>query len=148
MTVASEAPTNPLLLRAVGLATAAGELLISYYGDLRRQHAERKSGVRRDLVSRADREAERLVFDGIPAADDAMGEEGNERSTGAERCWVIDPLDGTVNYLHGIPFWAVSIGVIEAGEMVAAVVHAPALGETFTAERGGGCRLNDRGVAV
>jgi len=148
MGVASDIPTEPLLLQAVELAAAAGELLASYYGDLGRGDADRKGGVRRDLVSKADREAERLVFEGIPAADDAIGEEGSERATGAERCWIVDPLDGTVNYLHGIPFWAVSIAVVEAGELVAAVVHAPALGETFTAERGRGCRLNERPVAV
>lgn len=148
MDIATEAPANSVLSQAVELAAAAGELLASYYGDLRRQDADRKAGVRRDLVSTADLEAERLIFEGIPVTDDALGEEGSERHSGAKRCWIVDPLDGTVNYLHGIPFWAVSIGVSEAGELVAAVVHAPALGETFTAERGGGCRLNDRPVTV
>jgi len=146
--VASKVPPNQLLSRAVELAAAAGKLLDSYYGELGRQDADRKGGVRRDLVSTADRQAERLVFEGIPLGDDAMGEEGSQRSTGASRCWIVDPLDGTVNYLQGIPFWAVSIGVLEAGELVAAVVHAPALGETFTAELGGGCRLNDRPVTT
>jgi myo-inositol-1(or 4)-monophosphatase len=110
--------------------------------------AERKGGRRRDLVSRADREAEQLVVDRVPPGDDVLAEEGSGRSTGAARCWVVDPLDGTVNFLHGIPFWAVSIGVLEAGELVAAVVHAPALAETFTAVRGGGCRREGRPVSV
>jgi myo-inositol-1(or 4)-monophosphatase len=141
-------PANTLTDTAEEVARAAGELLASYYGELRRRHADRKGGLRRDLVSRADREAEALVFDRVPAADDVMGEEGSKRSTGAKRRWVVDPLDGTVNYLHGIPFWAVSIGIIEDGELVAAVVHAPALGETFSATRHGGCRRNGDGVAV
>ena len=130
------------------LAVAAGDLLHSYYGRLRRDDADRKGGLRRDLVSRADREAEQLVCEGIPDCDDVLGEEGSARATGANRCWIVDPLDGTVNYLHGIPFWAVSIAVVEAGELTVAVVHAPALGETFTALRGGGCRCNGKEAAI
>ncbi len=127
---------------------AAGELLHSHYGRLRRQHADRKGGLRRDLVSRADREAEELVLAGIPGNDDVLAEEGSSRATGADRCWIVDPLDGTVNFLHGIPFWAVSIAVVERGELAAAVVHAPALAETFAAARGSGCHCNGARVKV
>ena len=135
-------PQDSRLDLAKELAIAAGDLLYSYYGHLRRRHADRKGGLRRDLVSRADREAEQLLFERIPDGDDVLGEEGSARSTGAERCWIVDPLDGTVNFLHGIPFWAVSVAVVEAGKLAAAVVHAPALRETFTAVRGAGCRCN------
>ena len=141
-------PYRSLLREAVNAAQAAGELLSSYYGKLRRQDADRKGGRHRDLVSQADREAERLLFERIPSSDDVLGEEGSLRSTGAERLWVVDPLDGTVNYLHGIPFWAVSIAVIEGAEVVAGVVHAPELCQTFTALRGDGCRLNSEIVGV
>ena len=150
-TLVTAAPTDPrcsLLAEAVDSARAAGDLLRSYYGRLRRQDADRKGGRHRDLVSRADREAEKLLFDRIPVADDVLGEEGSLRSTGADRRWVIDPLDGTVNYLHGIPFWAVSIAVIEGTEVVVGVVHAPELGQAFTALRGDGCRLNGESVGV
>ncbi len=139
---------DTLLATARGLAEAAGDLLHSYYGSLRRQDADRKRGLRRDLVSRADREAEELIVRGIPETDDLLGEEGSSRTTGAERCWIVDPLDGTVNYLHGIPFWAVSIAVVVNGDLSAAVVHAPALDETFTAVRGAGVRRNDMDVSV
>ena len=137
-----------LLQLAVGHAEAAGDLLLSYYGRLRREHAERKGGRQRDLVTKADREAEKLLVDRIPGLDDVLGEEGSLRSTGADRLWVIDPLDGTVNYLHGIPFWAVSIAIIEGGELLAGIVHAPKLNQTFTALRGDGCRLNGDTVRV
>ena len=133
---------------AVTVAREAGELLSGYYGKLRRVDADRKDGRRRDLVSTADREAEALLCARVPASDDILAEEGSGRDNGADHCWVIDPLDGTVNFLHGIPFWAVSIGIVSAGTVSAAVVHAPALGETFTACRGGGCRLNDVPVSV
>jgi len=133
---------------ATELARAAGDLLYSYYGSLRRGDAERKGGQPRDLVTRADREAERLVYEGIPAADDVLAEEGSARHSGARRRWIVDPLDGTVNYLHGIPFWAVSIAIVEDDRLAAAVVHAPALRQTFTAEAGRGCRLDDAEARV
>ena len=137
-----------LLQLAVGHAEVAGDLLLSYYGELRREHAERKGGRQRDLVTKADREAEKLLVDRIPGSDDVLGEEGSLRLTGADRLWIIDPLDGTVNYLHGIPFWAVSIAIIEGDELLAGIVHAPKLNQTFTALRGDGCRLNGDTVGV
>ncbi len=133
---------------AVAMAREAGELLSEYYGNLHRVDADRKGGQRRDLVSAADREAEALLCARVPPPDDILAEEGSVRDNGADRCWVIDPLDGTVNFLHGIPLWAVSIGILSAGTVSAAVVHAPVLGETFTASQGGGCRLNDVPVSV
>jgi len=136
------------LERAVHLARGAGEILLRHFGHLRRADAERKEGVRRDLVSAADVEAERFVVAGIPADDDILGEEGARRDRGADRCWVVDPLDGTVNFLHAIPFWCVSIGVVERGALAAAVVHAPALGETYTAEAGRGARRNGEPIRV
>lgn len=142
------APPENTLQQAEEIARAAGALLASRYGELRRSDAERKGGLRRDLVSVADREAERLIFERIPTGDDIMAEEGSDRTTGASRRWIVDPLDGTVNYLHGLPFWAVSIGVVEDGELVAAVVHAPALAETFVAAPGTGCRRNGASVGV
>ncbi len=136
------------LEQAEALARGAGELLSRHYGRLRRADASRKEGVRRDLVSAADLDAERSIVAGIPAADDILGEEGARRDRGADRCWVVDPLDGTVNFLHGIPYWCVSIGVVEGGALAGGVVHAPELGETFTVEAGGGARLNGEPIRV
>lgn len=141
---AGEAP----LEAALRLSQGAGEILSSHYGRLRRGDADRKSGRRRDLVSTADHEAESYLFKLIPESDDVLAEEGNNRDIGSRRSWVVDPLDGTVNFLHGIPFWCVSIAVIDDGEISAAVVHAPALGQTFTAEKGGGCALNGEPIEV
>lgn len=133
---------------AVAMAREAGELLSGHYGKLRRGDADRKDGRRRDLVSTADREAEALLCARVPESDDILAEEGSHRDNGADRCWVIDPLDGTVNFLHGIPFWSVSIGILSGGELSAAVVHAPALEQTFTARQGGGCVLNSVRISV
>ena len=136
-----------MLERALELAHGAGEILSDYAGRFDRTTADRKT-THRDLVSEADVASEKFLVAGIPDGDDILAEEGSDRDTGARRRWVIDPLDGTVNYLHGIPMWCVSIGIVEDGELAAGVVHAPALQMTWSAERGGGCRLNGEPVHV
>jgi myo-inositol-1(or 4)-monophosphatase len=135
------------LATAKDLATGAGEILTSHYGRLRREDAAHKT-TRRDLVSQADLESQRFVTERIPAADDILAEEGSSRDSGAHRRWVIDPLDGTVNFLHGLPFWCVSLAVVDSGELVAAVVHAPELGQTFYAAVGEGAFCNGEPVSV
>ncbi len=137
-----------MLAHAQQLALAAGELLSSYYGRVGFGDATRKGGRRRDLVSEADLEAERLILEGIPGGDAVLAEEGGERA-GAGPCkWVVDPLDGTINFLHGIPLWCVSIAVLQDGALAAAVVHAPALDLTFAAAVGEGARLNGEPCGV
>jgi len=136
-----------LLGDVLDLARGAGEILASHYGKLRRADATRKEGWR-DLVSEADLASQRYLLERIPAADDILAEEGSDRDTGARRRWVLDPLDGTVNFLHGIPYWAVSLGVVEDGALRAGVVHAPRLGQTFAAEAGGGATLNGEPIHV
>ncbi len=74
-------------------------------------------------------------------------ESGTHAGSGDER-WLVDPLDGTTNYAHGYPIYCVSIGYERRGEMLAGVVYAPALGECYAAERGGGATLNGRPVTV
>lgn len=96
-----------------------------------------------DVVTAADRAAERLVLDGLRAArpgDAVLGEEsGSHDSTGdAPVRWILDPIDGTVNYLYGLPQYAVSLAAEVAGEVVAGVVRNPASGEVYTAVRGAG----------
>jgi len=135
------------LATARELATGAGEILLKHYGHLRRKDAARKT-TRRDLVSEADLESQRFLVERIPAADDILSEEGSSRDSGARRRWVIDPLDGTVNFLHGLPFWCVSLAVVEREELVAAVVHAPELRRTFCAAAGEGAFCNDEPVRV
>ncbi|HRM76303.1 MAG TPA: inositol monophosphatase family protein, partial [Paracoccus sp. (in: a-proteobacteria)] len=105
-----------------------------------------------DFVSRADREAERIIKEDLRGARPTYGWLGEE--TGAEpgedptRRWLVDPLDGTTNFLHGLPHWAVSIALEHKGEIVAAVVYDAAKDEMFTAERGDGAFLNDRRIRV
>lgn len=140
----------PLLELALDIAREAGALLLQRPDDL---GISTKSSPT-DVVTAMDRASEALVVSRIRAArpdDGLLGEEGTDvpGSTGVR--WVVDPLDGTVNYTYRLPFWAVSIGVELDGVAIAGVVHAPVLGWTFTATRGGGSFRNGerlRGSAV
>jgi len=100
-----------------------------------------------DFVTRADREAERLIKEELLGARPTYGWLGEETggAAGADptRRWIVDPLDGTTNFLHGMPHWAVSIALEHKGEIVSAVVYDPAKDEMFWAEKGAGCWLND-----
>jgi myo-inositol-1(or 4)-monophosphatase len=104
-----------------------------------------------DMVSDADREAEQAIVAILRAErpdDGLLGEEGtDEQATGGRR-WVIDPLDGTTNYLYGYPAWAVSVALEDADGGLAGVVFDPARGELFAAERGGGAVLNGEPIRV
>ncbi|MGH8868470.1 MAG: inositol monophosphatase family protein [Actinomycetes bacterium] len=114
-----------------------------------------------DIVTAMDTAAERLIVQALRAArpgDPVLGEEGTpgadadaDTEPGAHPGgvrWVVDPIDGTVNYFYGIPAYAVSIAAEVDGEVVAGVVHNPVSGETWTATRGGGARLDDDPVTV
>ena len=131
-----------LLTLAVDLAQRAGRLALSMHSGL--GTSDTKSSPT-DVVTAADRAAEQLLVDGIRAArpgDGILGEEGasDEGTTGVR--WVVDPVDGTVNYLYGLPQWAVSIGVEVDGVTEVGVVFDPAKDELFTAVRGDGSALN------
>jgi myo-inositol-1(or 4)-monophosphatase len=130
-------------------ARVAGEMLLTYFGRPP-EGLERKSS-RNDPVSDADREAERVIVDLLAAehpGDGLLAEEGSSREGSNGRRWIVDPLDGTVNFLYGRPCWAVSIALEDAEGMVAGVVHDPTHGETFRAARGEGAELNGSPLRV
>ncbi len=131
-----------MLALAVDLAVRAGALALDMQAGL---GAPDTKSSPTDVVTAADRASETLLADGIRAArpdDGILGEEGADATGTSGVRWVIDPIDGTVNYLYGLPQWAVSIGVEIDGVRRAGVVHDPAKGETFTATLGGGAFLN------
>ena len=134
-----------LLELALGAAHAAGELLLERFGGPA-LGVESKSSTT-DMVSEADRAAERFLLDRITAArpdDGVLGEEGANVAGESGLTWVVDPLDGTTNYLFGYPVWSVSVACEDAEGAVAGVVHDPIRGETFAAARGAGATLNGR----
>jgi myo-inositol-1(or 4)-monophosphatase len=138
-----------LLDLAARAARAAGELLLERAGGPVSGVASKSS--RTDLVSDTDRDAESLIVGMIARerpGDAIVGEEGADAPGSGEVRWLVDPLDGTINYLWGIPQWSVSIAALDAGGPLVGVVHDPSRGETFTAVRGRGARLGERVLRV
>lgn len=131
------------LVEAERLALLAGKELIEH----RRSNVKAESkGRRRELVTAADRAAEHIIVGGLQdlyPAHGVLAEEGvlttqGKPSNESDWLWIVDPLDGTTNFVHGIPFYCVAIALAHKGVPVVGVVHAPALGETFLATKSGG----------
>jgi fructose-1,6-bisphosphatase/inositol monophosphatase family enzyme len=148
---APDAEAAELTSLAVSVATAAGELLLGYYDGAAPNDelaaSVRSKSTRTDLVTAADHASEALVVDRLLDArpdDGILAEEGSARPDRSGVTWVIDPLDGTINFVYGFPQFAVSIGCQIDGRTVAGVVHDPIRGETFTATEGHGARLGDQ----
>ncbi|MGH3440511.1 MAG: inositol monophosphatase family protein [Nitriliruptorales bacterium] len=139
-----------LLDLAVRVAESAGDLLLDYVSR-RDLDVETKSSAT-DPVSEADHAAERHITAGLLEArpdDGILGEEDAANRPGTTGVtWVIDPLDGTVNFLYAIPVWCVSIACRDAAGGLVGVVRDPDRGETFAARRGAGATLNGRPIAV
>lgn len=139
---------HPMLHTAVRSVREGGRVILMYFNQLDR--LEYSSKGRNDYVSQADVEAERAVLDVLTRAYPDHGiiaEESGERE-GSEYTWIIDPLDGTTNFLHGFPMFAVSVAVKRAGVLEHGVVYDPLHDEMFTASRGEGAQLNGKRIRV
>ena len=138
-----------LLEIAVEAAEAAGALLLARFGDP--AHGVSRKSSSTDMVSDADRDAEALIRKLLRASrpDDAIvgEEEGEERGESGLR-WVVDPLDGTTNFLFGVPHWAVSVACEDADGGLVGVIHSPCHSETFIAARGEGAFCSGERLAV
>lgn len=134
---------------AAQIAGAAGELLLSRFGGPARGVTTKSS--RTDMVSDADRDAEALIERMLAAArpdDGLLAEEGGARERRGGLLWIVDPLDGTTNFLMGIPHWCVSVAVADAAGTCVGVVADPCRGEVFRAARGAGASLNGAPLAL
>jgi myo-inositol-1(or 4)-monophosphatase len=132
---------------ALSAAKEAGEVLRKGFGG---QHSVRYKG-EVDLVTEVDEEAERVIREILLGAFPAYGmlaEEGGELAGEEDVRWIVDPLDGTTNYAHGLPIFCVSIALERSGEVVLGVVHDPMREEIYVAERGGGATLNGEPIRV
>ena len=128
-------------------AMHAGELAVGY------QSKELKPESKPDLspVTIADRECEKLLASEILAAfpdDGLLGEEGAQRDSRNGRKWILDPIDGTRDFVRGLPFWAVLIGLEVEGEVVVGVTHMPAQNRMYHAVKGHGAFLNDKTISI
>ncbi len=135
---------KPLLIKA---AQQAGQLLLEMRD--KGVAVEFKGAV--DLVTAADLAAEQLIVDLISQhfpGHDILAEENGFRSQGSDHRWIIDPVDGTTNFAHGLPWFAVSIGLEVRGQLVLGTIFNPCNNEFFLAERGAGATLNGRSIKV
>jgi myo-inositol-1(or 4)-monophosphatase len=132
---------------AIAAARAAGDLLLPYFGAARQVRHKGPT----DLVTEMDSQAEDLVAYLLQEAFPTyglLGEEGGERFVSDNPCWLVDPIDGTVNYARGYPLFAVSIGLAQGDDVTLGVVYNPILDELFAAEKGQGATLNGRPIRV
>ena len=142
---------HPMLSTAVKAARRAGSIINRGARDLDRLTITTKGP--KDFVSEVDRAAETAIVETLLATypDHAiLAEEGTAKdaNAGAEYLWIIDPLDGTTNFLHGFPQYCVSIAVRHKGQVTQGVVYDPVRNDLFTATRGGGAFLNDHRMRV
>ncbi|MFQ5892692.1 MAG: inositol monophosphatase family protein [Nitrospinota bacterium] len=140
-------PYQHELAVAVEAAQAAGRLLMQHFG--RPVHATHKGAI--DLVTEMDTASERLIIETLQAAfpdDGVLSEEAPPEQLERPRRWIIDPLDGTTNYAHALPTFAVSIALEVDGALVVGVIEDPVHGETFIATAGGRAFLNGEAVRV
>jgi myo-inositol-1(or 4)-monophosphatase len=141
-------PMQPMLNIAVRAARSAGDLILRSADNVGRLHIDQKG--KNDYASEVDRMAEREIINIVKAAfpEHAILAEESGKHKGNDFVWVIDPLDGTTNFLHGFPQYAVSIALKYKGRLEVGVVYDPLRDELFTARRGGGAMLNNRRLRV
>lgn len=133
---------------AEALAKEAGALCLEIQQDLGKVKYKSK----KDVVTRADIASEKLIVDGLrkafPTHSIRTEEAGVIEGSDSRYRWIIDPVDGTVNFSRGIPLWGISIALHFEGKPLVAVVNLPKLGELYTAVRGGGAFMNDKPIHV
>lgn len=140
---------EPLLNIAVNAARQAGEIIIRHMEQVDHLMVTAKSN--NDYFSEVDVKAEQAIINTIHKSYPEHGilaEESGSQETNSDTVWIIDPLDGTSNYLHGFPFFSVSIAIKVKNRIEHAVVYDPLRHECFAASRGRGARLNDRRIRV
>jgi len=134
---------------AEAVVREAGRLAANHFARWELLSIDRKGA--QDLVSEADRACEDLIAAGLTRlfpSDGFVGEERGARNADAAAVWVIDPIDGTHNFLTGIPFWCVSVGLVAAGELALGIIYHPLAAELYSARKGGGAFLNGQPIKV
>ena len=138
-------PASALMTIMINAARKAGRSLARDFGEVEHLQVSLKGPA--NFVSAADHRAETILYEELSRARHGycflMEERGLVEGPDKSHTWIIDPLDGTTNFLHGIPMFAISVALQREGELVAGLVYNPATGDMYTAERGKGAFLND-----
>ncbi len=141
---------SALMTMMFGAVRKAGRSLARDFGEV--EHLQVSLKGPGDFVSAADLRAEQILYDELAKARHGYGflmeERGMVEGPDKSHVWIVDPLDGTTNFLHSIPHFCISVALQRDGELVAGLIYNPANGDTFTAERGKGAFLNDRRIRV
>lgn len=141
---------SPLLTVMVAAVRKAGRALTRDFGELENLQVSRKGPA--DFVTRADLKAEEVLFAELTKARPGYGFLGEERGmvegTDKTHRWIVDPIDGTLNFMHGVPHFAISVGLEREGQLIAGIVYNPVRDELFWAEKGRGAWLNERRLRV
>lgn len=141
---------SALLNIMVQAAHKAARTLVRDFGEVENLQVSRKGPA--DFVSNADRRAEEIIHEELlkarPTYSFLMEESGEVKGTDGQHRWIVDPLDGTTNFLHSVPLFATAIALERNGEVIASVIYNPVMDELFTAEKGGGSWLNNRRLRV
>jgi myo-inositol-1(or 4)-monophosphatase len=141
---------SALMTMMFNAARKAGRNLARDFGEVEQLQVSRKGPG--DFVTAADMRAEQVLYEELARARHGYGfimeERGVVEGPDMSHIWIVDPLDGTMNFMHGIPHFAISIGLQREGELVAGLIYNPANGDVFTAEKGKGAFLNDRRIRV
>jgi myo-inositol-1(or 4)-monophosphatase len=143
-------PASALMNVMVAAVRKAGRSLARDFGEVEQLQVSVKGPA--NFVSAADHRAEEILYNELRKARHGYGflmeERGLVEGPDKTHRWIVDPLDGTTNFLHAIPHFAISVGLERAGELVAGVIYNPATNDLFTAEKGKGAFLNDRRLRV
>ncbi|HEY8119396.1 MAG TPA: inositol monophosphatase family protein [Methylophilaceae bacterium] len=140
---------HPMLTNAVKAARRAGSIITRASQDV--GALQIRSKTYNDFVSEVDHAAERAIIETLQDAypdHGFLGEESGDTNQDAENIWIIDPLDGTTNFLHNFPQYCVSIALMQRGQLTQAVVYDPNRNDLFTASKGRGAFLNDKRIRV
>jgi myo-inositol-1(or 4)-monophosphatase len=143
-------PASPLLTVMINAARKASRAIRRDFGEVESLQVSQKGPA--NFVTRSDQRAEQTIREELskarPQWSFLMEESGRTEGVDNSHCWIVDPIDGTTNFIHGIPHFAISIALLKANELVAGMIYNPITDELFAAERGRGAYLNDRRMRV
>jgi myo-inositol-1(or 4)-monophosphatase len=147
--MAGDSQMSVRFVAAQSVAREAGELALRLRRGPESAFAVTGKGTL-DFATEADRAVERLLIEqlGKRFGDGVLGEEYGESGPGAEHLWVVDPVDGTFNFMHGVPVWCISLALVVKGEIELGVIYNPETRELFAARRGRGAVLNGEPIRV
>ncbi len=141
---------SPIMTMMIRAAEKAGRSLLRDFNEIENLQVSRKGPG--DFVTAADKRSEKIIFEELqkarPDYSFMMEESGEVKGNDPDHVWIIDPLDGTHNFMHGVPHWSISIALEQKGQIVSGLIYDCAKDEMFTAEKGGGAWLRNRRLRV